>query len=103
MLIVPAAAAHLLTDRLGVMILLSLIIAAACAVLGRILVVFGPGWLGIEASTNTAALMATIAGMFLTLAVFFSPRDGIVSRIYRRTSLSLQIVREDILGFLYRN
>lgn len=102
MLIVPAAAAHLLTDRLGVMILLSLVIAAACAILGRILVVLGPGWLGIEASTNTAALMATIAGMFLALAVFFSPRDGIVSRIYRRTSLSLQIVREDILGFLYR-
>lgn len=102
MLIVPAAAAHLLTDRLGVMILLSLIIATACAVLGRVLVVLGPGWFGIEASTNTAALMAVIAGMFLALAVFFSPRDGIVSRIYRRTSLSLQIVREDILGFLYR-
>lgn len=102
MLIVPAAAAHLLTDRLGVMILLSSGIAAACAVLGRILVVMGPGWLGVEASTNTAALMATIAGMFLALAVIFSPRDGIVSRLYRRTSLSLQIVREDILGLLYR-
>jgi manganese/zinc/iron transport system permease protein len=102
MLIVPAATAYLLTDRLGVMILLSLIIAAACAVLGRILVVLGPGWFSIDASTNTAALMATIAGVFLALAVFFSPRDGIISRIYRRTALSLQIVREDILGFLYR-
>lgn len=102
MLIVPAATAHLLTDRLGVMILLSLVIAAACAVLGRVLVVFGPGWLGVDASTNTAALMATLAGGFLFTTVLVSPRYGIISQVYHRVALSLRIVREDILGLLYR-
>ena len=102
MLIVPAATAHLLTDRLGSMIAVSMLLATASAVLARVLVVFGPGWLGVNVSAGTAPLMAVIAGAFLLLAVIFSPRYGVVSKTYHRLSLSLQIVREDILGLLYR-
>ncbi len=102
MLIVPAAAAHLLTDRLGAMILISMVIAAGCAVVGHIFAAFGPGWVGLDADANTAAMMAVVAGMFLFGALLLSPQYGIISKIYHGRALSLQIVREDILGLLYR-
>lgn len=102
MLIVPAATAHMLTDRLGVMILISMVIAAASAILGHIFAAFGPGWFGLDMDANTAAMMAVVAGMLLFAAVLLSPQYGIISKVYHRWALSLQIVREDILGMLYR-
>jgi manganese/zinc/iron transport system permease protein len=104
MLIVPAAAAHLLTDRLGLMILLSLAIAGASAVLGHVLAFLGPGWVGLGegVSANTAAMMAVVTGVFLLLALLLSPQYGLISKAYHRLALSLQIVAEDILGLLYR-
>jgi manganese/zinc/iron transport system permease protein len=104
MLIVPAATAHLLTDRLGVMIVLSLVIAAASAVVGHLLAVWGPGWVGYDPSisVNTAAMMAVVAGGLLGITLLLSPHEGLISKAYHRLALSLQIVREDILGLLYR-
>ncbi|MFQ5490717.1 MAG: metal ABC transporter permease [Phycisphaerae bacterium] len=108
MLIVPPATAFLLTDRLGVMIVLSLIIAALSAVLGHIVAIFGPGWAGMTGlqgqpmSANTSAMMAVVAGVGLIAAVFLSPRHGVISRAYHRWVLSMQILRQDILGLLYR-
>jgi len=102
MLIVPGVTAHLLTDRFGIMILLSLAVAVASAVWGHILAAFGPGWIGIDASANTAAMMAVVAGFFLAAAVLFSPQQGVFSRLYHRAAISSQIVREDLLGLLYR-
>lgn len=102
MLIVPAATAHLLTDRLGAMIAVSLIIAFASAVLGHILAAFGPGWIGINADAGTAAMMAVVTGLILTVAVFFAPQHGLLSRLYHRLVLSQNIIRDDILGLLHR-
>jgi manganese/zinc/iron transport system permease protein len=102
MLIVPAAAAHLLTDRLGLMIAISLVIAAASGVVGHIFAAFGPGWVGLNLSANTSAMMAVVAGLLLFAALMLSPQYGLISRAYHRCTLSLQIVREDILGLLYR-
>jgi len=102
MLIVPAATAHLLTDRLGLMILLSLVVAIASAVGGHLLAVFGPGWVGMDVSANTSAMMTVVAGLLLVLALFFSPQYGLIARIIHRIALSDQIVRQDILGLLYR-
>ncbi len=102
MLIVPPVCAHLLTERLGVMIALSALIAGGSAVLGRVFVVYGPGWIGVEADTNTAALMTVVAGAALGLTILISPRYGLVAAAYHRAAVALQIVREDILGVLYR-
>ncbi len=102
MLIVPAAAAHLLTERLGSMILVSLVIAAASAVIGHILAAFGPGWLGIAAATNTSAMIAVVAGAFLFVAILAAPQHGAISRLYHRLALRRSIVQEDILGLLHR-
>ena len=84
MLIVPAAAAHLLTDRLGVMVLLSFLLALLSAVLGHLSALVVPGWLGFE-STSTSGMMAVMAGMIFTAVLFLAPRHGILVRRFRST------------------
>jgi manganese/zinc/iron transport system permease protein len=101
MLIVPAAAAHLLTDRLGAMVGVSLLLAAASAAGGHLAAITVPTWFGF-ADTSTAGMMAVVAGLIFLAAMFFAPRHGLVSRWLHRAALSLRIAREDLLGALYR-
>lgn len=102
MLIVPPAAAYLLTERLSVMIALSMIIAAASAVLGALGAQTVPYWLGHHTDTNTSGMMATCAGLLFVVAWVASPRQGLAARSLNRFRLSQRILREDILGLLYR-
>jgi manganese/zinc/iron transport system permease protein len=53
-------------------------------------------------STNTAGMMAVVAGLFLFVALLASPRHGILARLWRRRRLELDILREDVLGLVYR-
>ncbi len=101
MLIVPAAAAHLLTDRLAAMILISMAIAALSAVLGHLSAITVPGWVGFR-DTSTAGMMAVVTGGIFLLVFLFAPRYGLLSRILRRSMLTLQITRDDILGMMFR-
>lgn len=101
MLIVPAAAAYLLTDRLSLMIALSLLLAAASAALGHVAAITVPTWFGFP-DTSTAGMMAVVAGAIFTLALLLAPRHGAISKIAHRAMLSLRIVREDMLGLMYR-
>ena len=100
-LIVPPAAAYMLTDRLSVMIALSLVIAAASAVVGHLGALTVPAAFG-YGSVGTAGMIAVAAGLFFTLAVFFGPRHGVLSKLIYRVSLSLRIAAEDVLALLYR-
>jgi manganese/zinc/iron transport system permease protein len=102
MLIVPAAAAHLLTDRLGPMIFASMIIAAICGVVGHIAAIIVPTWFGFE-GTTTAGMMATMAGVLFLITMLAAPRHGVINRLVHRGLLSLRILREDVLGLLYRH
>ncbi|MEM8946917.1 MAG: metal ABC transporter permease [Planctomycetota bacterium] len=94
MLIVPAATAHLLTDRLWMMVLLSTLVGIASSVLGY--------WMASIWNTNIAGMMTVSAGLLYTLAVFFSPRYGICSTVLRNLRMSLRVLREDVLAMLYR-
>ena len=94
MLIVPAATAHLLTDRLSVMVAISAGVGIAASVLGY--------WLAWYWDTNIAGMMTVAAGLLYALAVFFSPRYGICSTVYRNLRMSLRVLREDLLAMLYR-
>ena len=85
MLIVPAAAAHLLTDKLGTMILTSSCLAAFSAVLGHLGALVVPGWLGFE-STSTAGMMAVAAGLVFTLIFLFAPHYGVIASKFRRAA-----------------
>ncbi len=94
MLIVPAATANMLTDRLAGMMLWSTAVAVLSAVFGYAL---AARW-----NTSVAGMMAVVAGGLFALAVFAAPRHGIVSQFVRRIRLTLRIVREDVLALLYR-
>jgi manganese/zinc/iron transport system permease protein len=94
MLIVPPATAHLLADRLGPMIALSVGLAVIAAILGYVL--------GVLLDNNIAAMMTVSAAALYGLAVFASPRYGIVSTLVRNLQMSLRVVREDLLAMLYR-
>lgn len=103
MLIVPAATAHLLTDRLSVLLILSALIGAMSALLGHLLALSAPGWLGYaDLDTSTAAMMSVAAGLLFCLALVFSPRYGLISRLARRVGLALRVAREDVLLLLHR-
>ena len=101
MLIVPGAAAHLLTDRLDRMLLISLVFAATSAFVGHIGAITIPRWFGFE-DTSTAGMMAFMAGVLFCGVLLFAPRYGLISRLLHQYMLGLKIVRDDILGFLYR-
>lgn len=101
MFIVPPAAAGLLTHRLGVMIVLSLLIAAGGAAAGHVAAVAGPPLFGYR-STTTAGMMAVAVGLLFLLALLLSPNQGLLPRWWRQFSLSLAILQDDILAWLYR-
>lgn len=94
MLVVPAATAYLLTDRLWKMVIISAVVGILTALLGR--------WSAMELETSVAGMMAVSAGVLFTAAVFFSPSHGYLARILFQVRMGLRIVREDILGMLYR-
>ncbi len=94
MLIVPAATAHLLTDRLAAMVAIASAVGVASAVLGY--------WAAGFWNTNIAGMMTVAAGFLYMLAVFFSPRYGICSTLLRNLRMSLRVLREDVLAMLYR-
>jgi manganese/zinc/iron transport system permease protein len=102
MLVVPAAAAHLLTDRLGPMLAWAVLLSLLCAALGHLAAITVPTWFGF-ADTSTAGMMAVVAGLLFTAAWLFAPRHGLISRAWFRFHLGVERTAEDILGSLYRN
>ena len=79
MLIAPATAAHLLTDRLVSMILVSTVLAVLAAVLGHVSALVVPGWFGYE-GTSTSGMMAVMSGLIFAAVLFLAPRYGIIAR-----------------------
>jgi len=73
MLICPPAAARLMTNRLEIQILWSLLFAVVSAVAGYVLGGYGPLWLGSDYSVSAAGMIATISGVILAIAALFGP------------------------------
>lgn len=101
MFVVAPAAAYMLTDRLGVMIGLSIVIAVAAALSGHVAARVVPTWFG-YGSTTTAGMMAVMAGVLFAFAATLSPKHGVVVKWIRRQLLSVQILCDDIVALLYR-
>jgi manganese/zinc/iron transport system permease protein len=68
MIVCPAAAARLLTNRYGSQLTVTLVLAATAAVLGYAAAAFGPGLFGSPNSLSAAGMIATFAGILLGLA-----------------------------------
>lgn len=75
-LVVPAATAYLLTDRLSWMLVLSVLIGAAAAVAG-VMVAF-------RLDTNTAGTVATVLGSVFALTFLVAPHRGLIAQATRR-------------------
>jgi manganese/zinc/iron transport system permease protein len=101
MLIVPAACAYLLTDRLGLMLVLSLVLASLSALLGHVGAITIPGWFGFR-DTSTAGMMGVASGFIFVLVFLFAPRYGFLSKMVSQGLLAVKVIRDDVLGLLYR-
>jgi manganese/zinc/iron transport system permease protein len=77
LMIAPAATAHMLTDRLSLMVVLTLVAGVVSAIIG-VLAAFA-------FDTAIAGTMAVVCGIVFAAALFFSPRYGLVAKsIVRR-------------------
>ncbi|ADB19319.1 ABC-3 protein [Pirellula staleyi DSM 6068] len=95
MLIVPAATAQLIADRLVWMMVWATAISCVSAVLGT-LVAF-------SLDTTVAGVIAVVSGLQFAIAVFIAPRQGLASKWLRNLSLAIRIRTEDFLAKLYRH
>ena len=102
MLVVPAATAFLLCKRLHAMILVSVVIGTASAIMGHMLAISVPVAFGFK-SVNSAAMMAVASGIFLVIAVIASPKAGVLVRLIEQRTVARKIMGEDILALLYRH
>lgn len=76
LMIAPPAAAHLLTDRLSVLLLLSAAIGAASAVSGF--------WFAHWVDASIAGSMAGASGVAFLFAFLFAPERGLLAALQRR-------------------
>jgi manganese/zinc/iron transport system permease protein len=81
MLIVPGAAAYLLTDRLSTMLVTSAVIGVLSAILGYYLAL----WLNVSIS----GMMAAAAGGIFAIVFIFSPKHGLLSKWMAKRKISL--------------
>jgi manganese/zinc/iron transport system permease protein len=80
LLIVPASAAHLLTDRLAAMVALSVVIGWISAAVGY--------WGAIRLDASIAGGMGVAATLVFVLALLLSPRYGLIVRRLARPARS---------------
>lgn len=79
MLIAPASAAYLLTDRLSRMLGIAMGIGVLSAITGYMLA----NWL----DASIAGAMATMTGVFFALSFFFAPRHGLIPKRFKTVAL----------------
>ncbi len=94
MLVIPAAAAYLLTDRFGLMLVLA-------AAFGMISGGVGSFFSFVGRNLPTGPFMVLAAGLVFALALGFGPRHGIVSRWWRHRCRKSRIRRENTLKSIY--
>lgn len=94
MVITPASAAYQLTNRFGIMLLLSAVFGAVSAGLGMsVAFVFG---------SPTGPAIVIVAAFLFALSVLFSPSHGWFFERLRRQRLSRHVAEEDVLKAVYR-
>lgn len=74
MFICPPAAARLMTNRLSLQVVWSVIFAIISAVSGYIFAGYGPLWFGAEHAVSAAGMIATVSGLILGMACLWGPQ-----------------------------
>lgn len=94
MLVIPAAAAYLLTDRFGWMLVLAAAFGVATGAMGAFFSFVGR-------NLPTGPLMVLAATAVFLAALLFGPRHGVVARWWRQRSQSARIGRENMLKAMF--
>jgi len=94
MLITPAAAAYLLTDRLRHMLILAALLGMAAGVLGAFISFLGN-------NLPTGPFMVLGSSLAFGLAFLFAPRHGVLRRWLHERSRDHRIQRENTLKAMY--
>lgn len=83
MIIVPAATAYLLTERLSVMIVISVIISILSSVIGY--------YFAFLLDASIGGTMVSVAGVLFVTVLLFSPTHGVVVKKWRRRKMVNQM------------
>lgn len=94
MLVIPAAAAFLLTDRFSSMLILSAVFGLCAGATGSFFSFVGR-------NLPTGPFMVLAAATLFAGALFFGPKHGIASRWWRQRSRSARTGRENTLKAIY--
>lgn len=94
MLIIPPATACLLTDRMHRVLICSALLGIGTAALGAFFSFLGN-------NLPTGPFMVLAGAAVFTVAFLFSPRQGWVTRLWRRRSQQERIQRENMLKAMY--
>jgi manganese/zinc/iron transport system permease protein len=92
LLIVPAATAQLLTHRLFHVILMSVAIGAGSSVAGY--------WIARMINGSIAGAIATALGLVFLAAFLFSPSQGVVARMVRRSRQRRTFIRDLVVAHI---
>jgi manganese/zinc/iron transport system permease protein len=95
LMIVPAATAYLLTERLKLMIAIAALIGALSAI--------GGYFVAILVDTSIAGAITTVAGALFLLAMVFSPSQGMVARVIQLRRQSLYFATETLVIHLLQH
>lgn len=94
LLVTPAAAASLLTDRLHRLLWLAALLGALAGLAGAFLSFLGPG-------LSTGPLVVMAAGALFAAAFLLAPRHGLVAQAWRRRRGAARVRRENTLKALW--
>jgi manganese/zinc/iron transport system permease protein len=95
LMIVPAATAYLLTNRLKVMIGLAAFVGALSAV--------GGYYVAVIVDTSIAGAITSVAGFLFLLTMIFSPSQGMVARIIQLRRQRLYFATENLVIHLLQH
>ena len=73
MFICPPAAARLMTNKLSIQVIWSIVFAILAAIFGYIIAGYGPLWFGSENSVSAAGMIAVVSGIILLLTCMYGP------------------------------
>ena len=95
MLIIPAATAYLLTDRMHRLIVYAAVIGVLTAALGAF-------FSFLRNNLPTGPFMVLAGSAFFSAAFLFSPKHGWLTRLWRQRSRRVRTERENTLKTMYR-
>ncbi|MCC6285621.1 MAG: metal ABC transporter permease [Phycisphaerales bacterium] len=102
LMVCPGATARLLTDRAGRHVMLSAGLGAGMGLLGYACGAWLPGALGFDRAVVVSGAASCVGGAMFVCALVLAPRHGLLAEGWRRAEVRRLVLREDVLGALYR-